>query len=260
MKESGHKFEVLFISSDGSEEEANEYYADMPWAMLSFNDQDTKDALDAKFQIEGIPTLILLDEDANLITMEGTEAMMTCDFAKIKNFEIEKKLAAEKKENQIKALKSNFSWKTAFEEGSLIDKELKPVSLSSLDDKIVGLYFSAHWCPPCRGFTPQLAKKYTELINDGKKFEIVFISSDRDENSALEYFSEMPWKMLSYSHRETKSTLGELFEIRGIPSLILFDENAEVITTEGRQDLFEVPFDKIKEKKIGETVFNTATK
>ncbi len=26
--------------------------------------------------------------------------------------------------------------------------------------KIVAFYFSAHWCPPCRGFTPVLKKFY----------------------------------------------------------------------------------------------------
>ena len=44
------------------------------------------------------------------------------------------------------------------------------------------LYFSAHWCPPCRGFTPELAKTYAKLKADGKDFELVFISSDRSED------------------------------------------------------------------------------
>jgi len=26
--------------------------------------------------------------------------------------------------------------------------------------RTLGLYFSAHWCPPCRGFTPKLGKKW----------------------------------------------------------------------------------------------------
>ena len=28
----------------------------------------------------------------------------------------------------------------------------------------VAIYFSAHWCPPCRGFTPQLAAMYTDAF------------------------------------------------------------------------------------------------
>ena len=27
----------------------------------------------------------------------------------------------------------------------------------------VGIYFSAHWCPPCRGFTPKLAETYKKM-------------------------------------------------------------------------------------------------
>merc|ERR1712130_667492 len=33
-----------------------------------------------------------------------------------------------------------------------------------LDDKYVGIYFSAHWCPPCRGFTPVLAESYNAYL------------------------------------------------------------------------------------------------
>ncbi len=28
------------------------------------------------------------------------------------------------------------------------------------DKKLVLFYFSAHWCPPCRGFTPKLKDFY----------------------------------------------------------------------------------------------------
>jgi len=247
IKEAGHKFEIIFVSSDGSEDEASDYYADMPWTMLSFEDQETKEAIDKLYDIRGIPSLVLLDEDTNFITDEGTEAIMTYSFENIKNFATEKKLAEEKKAAELAALKLNFSWNSVFDESSIVDKDLKPVALSSLEGKIVGLYFSAHWCPPCRGFTPKLAEKFEELVESGKNFEIIFISSDRDENSAKEYFSEMPWKMLSYSLREKKALLSELFDINGIPSLVLLDEKASLITLSGRQALFDVPFEKIQD-------------
>ena len=31
------------------------------------------------------------------------------------------------------------------------------------DSPLVGIYFSAHWCPPCRGFTPKLVEFFSEL-------------------------------------------------------------------------------------------------
>ena len=82
------------------------------------------------------------------------------------------------------------------------------VPVSSLDGegKVVGLYFSAHWCPPCRGFTPKLAEWYTKLTSGAlkDKVEIVFVSSDRDEKSFNEYFAEMPWLALPFENRDKK--------------------------------------------------------
>ena len=73
-------------------------------------------------------------------------------------------------------------------------------------DRVIGLYFSAHWCPPCRGFTPKLVEFYESFKSSkkGENFEIVFISSDRDDESFQEYFKEMPWLALPFADRECK--------------------------------------------------------
>ena len=61
------------------------------------------------------------------------------------------------------------------------------------DCQIVALYFSAHWCPPCRNFTPLLNTFYENANSDGKKMEIIFVSSDNDEQAFKEYFESMKW-------------------------------------------------------------------
>jgi thiol-disulfide isomerase/thioredoxin len=58
----------------------------------------------------------------------------------------------------------------------------------------------AHWCPPCRNFTPKLAKIFKEINNEVKnKLDIVFVSWDKDQEGFNEYFNEMPWKALPFS-------------------------------------------------------------
>merc|ERR1719495_1556006 len=52
-----------------------------------------------------------------------------------------------------------------------------PLDKTAIAGKTLGLYFSAHWCPPCRGFTPKLAETYKKLKEQGQNFEIVFVSS-----------------------------------------------------------------------------------
>ena len=119
---------------------------------------------------------------------------------------------------------------------SLVDKQGNTIAPSALSSKkVVGLYFSAHWCPPCRGFTPILAKAYKTIVDSGKSFEVVFISSDQSDAQFNEYYAEMPWITLPFSARAEKASLSSKFGVNGIPTLILLDgATGKVISTEGR--------------------------
>merc|ERR1712005_34799 len=103
--------------------------------------------------------------------------------------------------------------------GTVVDKSGAETSLATIaaECDAVGIYFSAHWCPPCRGFTPKLAEIYNDMKAAGKKFEIVFASSDRDQTAFDEYYAEMPWLALPYSDRATKDALSKKFKVQGIP-------------------------------------------
>lgn len=61
--------------------------------------------------------------------------------------------------------------------------------------RLVGLYFSAHWCGPCRQFTPMLIEVYEHLKEEFPThgLEMVFVSSDRDEAGFRQYYASMPW-------------------------------------------------------------------
>jgi len=101
--------------------------------------------------------------------------------------------------------------------------------------EVLGLYFSAHWCPPCRKFTPVLSQKYRALKEAGKNVEIVFVSSDRDEASFDEYHNSMTFLGLPYEARAAKNTLSKHFKVEGIPTLIFLNPTTgAVITNEAR--------------------------
>merc|ERR1719195_2504474 len=44
---------------------------------------------------------------------------------------------------------------------------------------LVGFYFSAHWCGPCRAFTPKLKAAYEKWKEAGNKIVIIFGTSDK---------------------------------------------------------------------------------
>jgi thiol-disulfide isomerase/thioredoxin len=101
-------------------------------------------------------------------------------------------------------------------------------------NEMVGLYFSASWCGPCQGFTPELRRVYDELRAGGKRFEVVLVSTDRDPESFDEYFAKMPWLALPYDRRELATDLNRLYEVNGIPTLVLVSpKDGAVVTADG---------------------------
>ena len=78
---------------------------------------------------------------------------------------------------------------------------------------LVLFYFSAHWCPPCRQFTPMLKDFYEvsmdttmDMVNiilvlqEVEGLEIVFVSSDRSPEDMHSYMKESHGEWLAVEH------------------------------------------------------------
>ncbi|XP_009626672.1 putative nucleoredoxin 1 [Nicotiana tabacum] len=114
----------------------------------------------------------------------------------------------------------------------LICRNGERVRISSIKGKIVGLYFSGLWCGLCRQFTPKLVEAYEDLYPKGD-FEIVFISSDKDNESFNEYFGKMPWLAVPFSDADARKNLKQLFKVRAIPHFVILDGTGKVLSNEG---------------------------
>ncbi len=71
-----------------------------------------------------------------------------------------------------------------------------------------------------------------------KNFEIIFISSDDEEEAYEEYYKDMPWLTLDHKEQEKKDELDEKFGISGIPTLILLDgDSGNIICKDARDKI-----------------------
>jgi nucleoredoxin len=214
-------FEIVFASSDKDENAFNGYYDEMPFAALPYEKRDLKGKLSSAYGVSGIPTLVVLDTDGTVLTKKGRNEVSS-DPEGIR-----------------------FPWRPLSlteELGSeFLGKDGCKVGKSSFDGKFLGIYFSAHWCPPCRGFTPKLVDYYNKRKEKGHDdFEIVFASSDRDKDQFDEYFGEMPWLAIPFQDARI-AALSDRFDVQGIPSFVILDPDRNVVNTSARSAVTSDP-------------------
>jgi len=242
----GDRLAVVYACNDFSEGE-DSFQEQMPETWFKLNEADSKAAI-ASLSINGAlndPTLIIVSGDAKLLNKDAaryvyrncadgfpwsTEAIEASRKAEA---EREAKAAAEVKEFADKNL--NVGGLKFLTGATLKNKTGEEVAVESLlGNDLVGLYFSAHWCPPCRGFTPVFAKCYNELKAAGKSVEVIFVSSDRNQEAFDEYFGEMPWIALDFKDRALESKLSGAFDVSGIPTLVWVNPTDGKMITEDR--------------------------
>lgn len=108
----------------------------------------------------------------------------------------------------------------------------KEVNSLTVAGKVVFLYFSAHWCPPCRQFTPMLIAFYKQMKDLGKPLEVIFVSLDKSSKEFKGYFKSMPWLAVDYDSGITQD-IAMRFQVSGIPSLKVISPSGKLIESDG---------------------------
>lgn len=118
----------------------------------------------------------------------------------------------------------------------------------ALVGKIVGLYFSAGWCPPCRKFSPELAAFRTNHQDD---LTVCFVSCDNSETEMKQFvagkgFLTVPF--YSDARRDLQARLG----VSMLPTLVIVDgTSGKVLTHWGRAAIVRNPNGCIESWKAG---------
>ncbi len=109
-------------------------------------------------------------------------------------------------------------------------KSLKRTKDVAKPTKYYLFYYTASWCGPCQRFTPSLVEFYEKNKPGNDSFEIVLISSDRDEKDMEEYAVD---KSMTWPHLRLNRVEKFRKEFRhpggGIPNLVLTDLEGNII-------------------------------
>eukprot|EP00922_Rhytidocystis_sp_ex-Travisia-forbesii_P037421 GHVS01055780.1.p1 GENE.GHVS01055780.1~~GHVS01055780.1.p1 ORF type:complete len:668 (+),score=139.82 GHVS01055780.1:86-2089(+) len=200
-KQKGDSLEVVYASIDDKHKTAAKHFEHMPWYAVPFDQPDRVKQLIRQLGVRTLPAVVLVDESGYVINDKAYNAMITAP--------------------------SEFPWKrksvTQLLGDSFITPKNETVAYSSLDDKVLGVYFGADRIPSCKQFTPTLKEAY-EKLKEKEEFEVIFVSNDRDQTQFKDNFvDKMPWLSIPFDDKTRRTLLQDVLDVRTLPTLVILD-------------------------------------
>ncbi|KAJ8369231.1 hypothetical protein SKAU_G00092590 [Synaphobranchus kaupii] len=192
------KLEIVFVSSDQDQKHWQDFLQEMQWPALPFKERHKKMRLWNRYKVTSILLSVFVDVVTGKVVCRNGLLVVRDD---------------------PKGLE--FPWgPKPFAEvvaGPLLRSSGHAADSSSLEGSYVGVYFSAHWCPPCRSLTRSWRSRQKTPLNS---ISVICLG--------------LPF------HTQTRvgdHRLNRLYGIQGIPTLILLDTEGCVITRQGRVEV-----------------------
>lgn len=220
-------FEIIFVSADEDEDAFKGYLSKMPWLAIPFSDSDTRDRLDELCEVQGIPHLVILDENGKVAVEEGTDVVLEygVEAYPFTSERIKELKDQEEEARRNQSLRSLLVYKSC---DFVTSSDGKQVPVSQLEGKTVGLYFTSFSYEKSAEFTPKLVEIYEKLKAKGEEFEIVLISVGDDEESFKEGFKSLPLLAFPFNDKRCDK-LARYFELSTLPTLVIIGPDGKTL-------------------------------
>ena len=148
----------------------------------------------------------------------------------------------------------NYSIKRMFGQSDLVAPNGERLRINSLENKYIGLYFSARWSFCSSIFREILTNAYFQATELKLPFDIIFISGDQNQTAFDEEYKGMPWKALPLDHRATRLQLRNHFSVLKMPTLVTIKPTGERLNRWSQRNIDDLGIEAIRTWCMGEKV------
>jgi thiol-disulfide isomerase/thioredoxin len=121
----------------------------------------------------------------------------------------------------------------------------QPLPREYFQKKITAVYVGASWCAPCQKVAPRIVEAFQSIYENSRRGQgpaasVIYFGADRDEKSYAEYVKKLSG--FCRSVWPCRQAMEELqVYTQSIPTLIIFDENGQLVTTQGIKAVLRDP-------------------